>query len=93
MRPAPRPASSLPPRRAPVTGLWPGPSRQNSSPEIAHRDATQAQAAAEAACTGAGRIRTDAEKMLAGFRAEAARDRDELRADLRGPGRAHRVGR
>jgi hypothetical protein len=28
-----------------------------------------------------GRVRADAEKMLSGFRAGAARDREELRAD------------
>ena len=30
-----------------------------------------------------GRVRADAEDILASFRAEAARDRDQLRADLR----------
>jgi ElaB/YqjD/DUF883 family membrane-anchored ribosome-binding protein len=30
-----------------------------------------------------GRVRADAEKMLAGMGADAVRDRDELRADLR----------
>jgi hypothetical protein len=31
----------------------------------------------------AGWVRADADRMLAGFRVDAARDRDELRADLR----------
>jgi hypothetical protein len=41
-------------------------------------------AAAEAARAETGRVRADADKMLAGFRTDAARDRDELRAGLRG---------
>jgi colicin import membrane protein len=58
---------------------------------LAQQDATRAQAAAEAALAETGRVRADAEKLLAGFRAEAARDRDELRVDLRG--RAERAER
>jgi hypothetical protein len=37
----------------------------------------------EAVRAETGRVRADAEKMLAGLRADAVRDRDELRADLR----------
>jgi colicin import membrane protein len=51
--------------------------------QLAQQDAARAQAAAEAALAETGRVRADAEKMLTGFRAEAARDRDELRTDLR----------
>jgi hypothetical protein len=50
---------------------------------LAQQEATRAQAAAEAARAESGRVRADAEKVLASFRADAARDRDELRADLR----------
>jgi hypothetical protein len=37
----------------------------------------------KAAKAETGRVRADADKMLVGFRADAARDRDESRADLR----------
>ena len=50
---------------------------------LAQQEAARALAAAEAARAETGRVRADADKMLAGFRADAARDRDELRADLR----------
>jgi len=50
---------------------------------LAQQEATRAQAAEQAARAETGRVRADAETMLIGFRAEAARDRDELRADLR----------
>ena len=49
----------------------------------AQQDAARAQAAEEAARAETGRVRADAAEMLAGFRADAARDRDELRIDLR----------
>jgi hypothetical protein len=39
--------------------------------------------APKAAKAETGRVRADADKMLVGFRADAARDRDESRADLR----------
>jgi colicin import membrane protein len=58
---------------------------------LAQQEASRAQAAAEAARAESGRVRADAEKMLASFRADAARDRDELRADLRA--RAERAER
>ena len=45
--------------------------------------ATRAQAAGQAARAETERARADAERTLAEFRAEAARERDELRADLR----------
>jgi colicin import membrane protein len=50
---------------------------------LAQQETARAQAAEHAARAEAGRVRVDAEKMLVGFRADAARDRDELRADLR----------
>jgi chromosome segregation ATPase len=50
---------------------------------LAQQEATRAQAAEQAAQAETSRVRADAEKMLASFRADAARDRDELRADLR----------
>ena len=59
--------------------------------QLAQQDAARAQAAAEAARAETGRVRADADKMLASFRADAARDRDELRADLRA--RAERAER
>jgi len=59
--------------------------------QLAQQDATRAQAAEQAARAETGRFRADAEKTLAGFRADAARDRDELRADLRA--RAERAER
>jgi colicin import membrane protein len=49
----------------------------------AQQEAARAQAAEHAARAETGRVRDDAEKMLTGSRADAARDRDELRADLR----------
>ena len=60
---------------------------------LAQQEATRAQASADAARAETGRVRADVEKMLAGFRADAARDRDrdKLRADLRvRPERAER---
>jgi hypothetical protein len=42
-----------------------------------------AQAAEQSALAETGRVRVDVDKMLIGFRADAARERDELRADLR----------
>ena len=51
--------------------------------QLAQQDAARAQAAADAARAEVTRVHADADKMLAGFRAEAAHDRDELRADLR----------
>ena len=59
--------------------------------QLAQQEAAGAQAAAEAARAETGRVRADADKMLAGFRVDAARDRDELRADLRA--RAERAER
>jgi hypothetical protein len=50
---------------------------------LAQQETARALAAEQAARAEAGRVRADADKMLAGFRADAARDRDELRADLR----------
>jgi len=50
---------------------------------LAQQEASRAQAAEQAALAETGRIRADADKMLAAFRADSARDRDELRADLR----------
>ena len=58
---------------------------------LALQDAASAKAAAEAASAETGRVRADADNMLASFRADAARDRDELRADLRA--RAERAER
>ena len=58
---------------------------------LAQQEAARAQAAAEAAAAETGRVRADADMTLASFRADAARDRDELRADLRA--RAERAGR
>jgi len=58
---------------------------------LAQQDVARAQAAEQAARAETGRVRADAEKMLATFRADAARDRDELRADLRA--RAERAER
>jgi len=49
----------------------------------AEQDAARAQAAGQAARAETDRARADAERMLAEFHAEAARERDELRADLR----------
>jgi len=43
----------------------------------------RAQAAEQAARAETARVRADAETMLTGFRADAARDRDELRINLR----------
>jgi len=57
----------------------------------AQRDATRAQAAETAARVETERARGDAERMLAQFRAEAACERDELRADVRA--RAERAER
>ena len=52
--------------------------------QLAQREATCAQRAPPRPIwSETGRVRADAEKMLVGFRADAARDRDELRADLR----------
>jgi len=47
---------------------------------IAQQDAARAQAAEQAARAETGRVRVDAEKMLAGFPADAARGRADLRA-------------
>ena len=58
---------------------------------LAEQYADRAQAAAQAARAETGRVRADADKMLASFRAEAAWDRDELRTDLRA--RAERAER
>ena len=58
---------------------------------LAQQETARAQAGERAARAEAGRVRADADKMLTGFRADAARDRDELRADLPGPGRARRT--
>ena len=49
----------------------------------AQQDATRAQAAGTAARLETERARSDAERMLVQFRAEAACERDELRADVR----------
>ena len=49
----------------------------------AQQDATRAQAAETAARVETERARSDAERMLTQFRAEAACERDELRADVR----------
>ncbi len=49
----------------------------------AHQAAARAQAAETAARGETERVRADAERMLGQFRAEAACERDELRADLR----------
>lgn len=50
---------------------------------LAQQEVTRAQAAEQAALAETGRVRADADKMLAAFRADASRDRDELRTDLR----------
>jgi colicin import membrane protein len=47
------------------------------------QETARAQAAEQAARAETGRVRADAEKMLTGFLADASRDRDELRIDLR----------
>ena len=49
----------------------------------AQQDATRAQAAETAARVETERARSDAERILAQFGAEAACERDELRADVR----------
>ena len=49
------------------------------------------QAAAEAARAETGRARADAEQVLAQWRAEVAREREEMRADL--PARVERAER
>ena len=58
---------------------------------LAQQEATRAQAAADAARDETSRVRADAEKTLAGFRAEAAAELAAVRADLRG--RAERAER
>ncbi len=58
---------------------------------LAQNEAARSQAAADAARADTGRVRADADKMLASFRDDAARDRDEMRADLRA--RAERAER
>jgi hypothetical protein len=58
---------------------------------LSQQEATRALAAEQAALAETGRVRADADKMLAAFRADAARDRDELRTDLRA--RAERAER
>src|ERR1039457_5677193 len=50
---------------------------------LAQQEISRAQAAEHAARAETGRVRADAEKLLADFRADAVRDRDEMRADLR----------
>jgi hypothetical protein len=50
---------------------------------LAQQETARAQAAEQAAQAETSRVRADADKMLTGFRADAAHDRDELRADLR----------
>jgi colicin import membrane protein len=50
---------------------------------MAQQETARAQAAEQASRAEADRVRADADKMLTGFRADAARGRDELRADLR----------
>jgi hypothetical protein len=50
---------------------------------LAQQEAARAQEAAEAARAAIERARADAEKMLAGFRAEAAAELAQVRADLR----------
>ena len=57
----------------------------------AQQETARAQAAARAAQAETGRVRADAGKMLDEVRAEAARERDELRTDLRA--RAERAER
>jgi hypothetical protein len=57
---------------------------------LAQQEATHARAAEQAALAETGRVRADADKMLADFRADTARDRDDLRARserARTPGR------
>ncbi|HBW19198.1 MAG TPA: hypothetical protein DEH11_09390, partial [Actinobacteria bacterium] len=51
--------------------------------EQAKQEATRAQTAAEAAQAETKRVRADAEQTLTQARADNARERDELRADLR----------
>ena len=50
---------------------------------LAQQQTARAQAGEQAARAETARVRADADKMLTGFRADAARDRDELRVDLR----------
>ena len=50
---------------------------------LAQPETSRAQAAGEAARAELERVRADAEKMLAGFRAEAAAELTQVRADLR----------
>lgn len=50
---------------------------------LAQQETARAQTAEQAAGAETTRVRADAHKMLIGFRADAACDRDELRADLR----------
>jgi hypothetical protein len=81
-RRAPRPVGgSAPPR---LTGTRPSRATQaEQAVRLALQDAARDQAAAAAAQTETARVRADADKMLATFRTDATRDRDELRADLR----------
>ena len=46
---------------------------------MAQQETARAQAGEQAARAETGRVRADADKMLTGFRPDAARDRDELR--------------
>jgi colicin import membrane protein len=56
--------------------------RAEQAAQLAEHATARAQAAEQAARAETGRVRADAEKMLTGFRADAARGRDELRSDL-----------
>ena len=72
-------------RRRALTGTRPAawPRRQNRLPGSRSRKPPARRPPPKPPGPRSGRVRADAEKMLAGFRADAARDRDELRADLR----------
>lgn len=59
--------------------------------QLARQEVSRAQAAEQAAQEENARVRAAAEKTLASFRADATRDRDEMRADLRA--RAERAER
>jgi hypothetical protein len=73
---------------APVSGLAPGralaqAAQAEHATQLAQQETARAQAAEQAARAETSRVRADADKMLTGFRADAARDRNELRIDLR----------
>jgi hypothetical protein len=85
-RPQPASAQGKLTRTGPASTLH----RRKEAPGWQQKTA-RAQAAAEAARAERGRARADAKKMLAQWRAEATREREQMRADLRA--RAERAER